>query len=45
MSEEKFWKTTPRKLNALLKIHMEVQGSEGGSSDNRVKPGFIDQEM
>lgn len=29
MTEEEFWKCTPRKLFALLKIHGEVLGESG----------------
>jgi hypothetical protein len=28
MSEEKFWRTTPRKLMALFNVHMEIQTGE-----------------
>jgi len=34
MDEEKFWKTTPRKLSALLKVHAKVNSApEKGDDD------------
>lgn len=36
MSEEKFWNCTPRKLNALLKVHAIVNG--GDDEDTKPTP-------
>lgn len=39
MSEQYFWRLTPRKLNALVKVHMEVNNGK----ETEQKPKFIDQ--
>ncbi|MDT8718982.1 hypothetical protein IAI10_20215 [Clostridium sp. 19966] len=36
-SEESFWKSTPKKLNALYEIHCEVNGIK-----NEEEKGYID---
>jgi hypothetical protein len=47
-SERNFWKLTPRKLTALAKVHIEVEG--GGSDEKKEesaksKVSYIDQVM
>jgi hypothetical protein len=43
-SERQFWKMSPRKLNALVKIHIKMNSSdEDGESPETTKQGFIDQ--
>lgn len=46
-SEKEFWRMTPRKLNALVAVHAEVnnpEGSEsGGAQRNQPQTGYIDQ--
>lgn len=41
MSEESFWRSTPRKTNALFKIHRRVNGWD--KDDEEEKVYFIDQ--
>lgn len=43
--EKLFWRTTPRKLNALTKAHtaMNPTGDESGSTGSQPKMGYIDQ--
>jgi len=42
MSEKKFWRTYPRKLKALLDVHVEINSTEG--KGKRQNPEvFIDQ--
>lgn len=44
LSEESFWKATPRKLNALTKIHMELNSQEETQKTKKAEQtGFIDQ--
>lgn len=47
MSEAKFWRTTPRKLNALVRAHIKMNpsGDNQGSSPKKgqASQGYIDQ--
>jgi hypothetical protein len=45
MTEQEFWKCTPRKLNAMLKIYAELKEAEYGSGADNSKPNpaYIDQ--
>jgi len=45
MSEEAFWKTTPRKLNALCRVYIEANSleSKGGRAGAKPKQVYIDQ--
>jgi hypothetical protein len=46
MPEEKFWTTTPRTLNALAKVHRDINSppkESSGSATPGQKKGFIDQ--
>jgi len=44
MSEEEFWRSTPRKIGTLWKLHSNFQGWEVKSGQsNKEKPVFIDQ--
>lgn len=54
MTEQQFWKSTPRKLSALSRIHAEVNNPEGVKNSQKgmafksnkfknVQKGFIDQ--
>ena len=51
MPEEEFWKTSPRKLNALLELHArlngagdeEVEESKQRKGTDTKKTGYIDQ--
>jgi hypothetical protein len=45
MSEEKFWRCSPRKLWALTKVHVKIQNpdGEGSGSDTGVRKVYIDQ--
>lgn len=48
--EKEFWRMVPRKLNALLSAHAQVNnpeddGSGGTSTPDKPKVGFIDQVM
>jgi hypothetical protein len=40
MSEKEFWRCSPRKLYALLDVHMEMMI---GKKKKKPKMGFIDQ--
>lgn len=40
MSEQEFWKTTPRILDALVSVHAEVNDPE---SRPKNKKGYIDE--
>lgn len=40
--ESHFWRMTPRKLNALTKVHVEIN-SPGESKANKPTTGYIDQ--
>ena len=40
MSEEEFWRTTPRELNALVKVHIEVNTPK---KKKKGITGYIDQ--
>jgi hypothetical protein len=43
-SERQFWKMSPRKLNALVKVHIKMNNSdEDEDSPEKTKHGFIDQ--
>jgi uncharacterized phage protein (TIGR02216 family) len=48
-SEAQFWRMTPRKLNALTRVHAEVNDPESGKKKKKDYPraatGFIDQVM
>ena len=37
MSEDEFWNCTPKKLDALLSIHLEIKGASGEK-----QKGYID---
>jgi hypothetical protein len=37
MSETQFWKTTPRKLNALLMVHKDVNTPESEKKNSKKK--------
>ena len=41
MSEKEFWRCSPRKLYALLDVHMEMM--IGKKKKEKSKMGFIDQ--
>lgn len=42
MDEDKFWNTTPRKLDALLKVHIKVNGGEeNGPKGEKVQ--YVDE--
>lgn len=45
MSEAKFWRTTPRKLNALAKVHSDLNSSGADEDDkcDTASTGYIDQ--
>ena len=51
MDEETFWRTTPRKLFALMQVHLEMyKAQNGGGSNNKnsqkssqVPSSYIDQ--
>ena len=49
MTEETFWRTTPRKLFALIKVHTDlVQAQHGGGKQSsqkksQVPTSYIDQ--
>jgi len=45
MTEEKFWRSTPRQLIALLEVHLEVSPNydTGKKSKKELPTGFIDQ--
>lgn len=40
MNESEFWKSTPRKIDALMKVHREVNSYD--NNDNEAQEGFID---
>lgn len=44
-SDREFWKLTPRKLNALIRIHAEVRDPKNNKNEGTGKPGYIDQVM
>jgi len=42
-SEREFWRMTPRKLNALTRAHVTLNGGDKGKKGKvAAKPGFID---
>lgn len=41
MSPPVFWKSTPRKLDALLKVHIELNNPKKAQEQSKV--GYIDQ--
>jgi hypothetical protein len=41
MNERGFWRSTPRKLLALLNVHKRVHGLE--KQEEKVQMGYIDQ--
>ena len=52
MDEETFWKTTPRKLFALIQVHLEMHQAQNGGGNtttknsqksSQVPSGYIDQ--
>lgn len=49
-SEKEFWRMVPRKLNALLSAHAQINNSDDEetgdtSAPSKSKVGFIDQVM
>jgi hypothetical protein len=43
MSEEKFWRSTPRKVGTLWKLHSKFNGWEVKEENKREERLFIDQ--
>lgn len=39
-----FWRTSPRKLDVLTKLHLDINNPDGQSSSSGTK-GYIDQVM
>jgi len=43
MSEENFWRSTPRKLKALEKVYADIEMRKVGALPQKPKRAFIDQ--
>jgi len=42
MPEQAFWKCTPRKLIALIDVHVKINGGDSKKEKAQPKQGFID---
>lgn len=42
ITEEIFWKMTPRKLHALIAVHAEMVSGEKAKKEENIEYGYID---
>ncbi|WP_413373290.1 hypothetical protein [Paenibacillus taichungensis] len=43
MTDQEFWRCTPRKLFGLWEVHMRVNGLDKENEKPSAPPGYIDQ--
>lgn len=42
-TEKQFWRMSPRKLQALVKVHVDLNNGDTETDEPKAKQGFIDQ--